>query len=327
MFLSASRIKTYNTCSWLYHAQYHLGLRDIDGSNDGAKRGTICHLILEVLLNPRHQKYIVEIVANGTDSIPSVWRLVLKHAKILQVDDDANLKLIKGFISTGLKADYFCQEVQDPNHNGEKFWELQKPEKKFQIESENPEYKILGFIDKNAISCCGKKGRVDDYKTSKAKFTGKDKDFNVQGLMYALALWKELDLEEVDVNFLFLKFPKDPWQRFKFTDKHLKGFEVYLSEIYLYLKDFNTKKATSNFARFNDSYFLCGKEKGALKKDGSPAWVCSLKYPFVYYELKNKEGKIIGTSKIEQDMVDKMKEGDTIEEKLYLGCPAWMNLK
>ena len=52
--LSASKIKKLEDCSWAYWAAYHLKLPD--SSNDGARRGTICHLVFECLLNPRHLK-------------------------------------------------------------------------------------------------------------------------------------------------------------------------------------------------------------------------------------------------------------------------------
>ena len=321
MYLSASRIKTFNTCSYIYWCNYHLGLRDIDGSNDGAKRGTISHLILEVLLNNRHRKYIEQILEKGCKKVPSIWRLILKHAKILCVDDEENLKLIDSFIQVGLKTDYLCEETDTPDDP----WILQDPEIKFQIENENPEYKILGFIDKQAHSKSGKKKRVDDYKTSKARFSGEDADFNIQSLLYALALWKDQDeVEKVDVNFIFLKFPKNPWQKFSYTKEQLAGFEIYLSDIYKYLKNFNIKKACSNYAKNNKNYFLCGKCKTDVKKDGSPAWVCSYKYPFLYYAVINKENKVKATSKVREEIVDKVEDGDRIEERFYAGCPAWI---
>ena len=47
--LSASRIKTLQTCSWQYWCKYHLKLPD--KSNHGSLRGTICHAIFENLGN------------------------------------------------------------------------------------------------------------------------------------------------------------------------------------------------------------------------------------------------------------------------------------
>ena len=57
--LSASKIKTLDNCSWLYHSKYILKVPDI--SNDGASRGTIVHLIFEVLIKPRHRKYSTKL--------------------------------------------------------------------------------------------------------------------------------------------------------------------------------------------------------------------------------------------------------------------------
>ena len=53
--LSASRIKTLQQCSWKYWCNYKLKLPD--KSNDGASRGWICHLIFELLGEPRHKKH------------------------------------------------------------------------------------------------------------------------------------------------------------------------------------------------------------------------------------------------------------------------------
>ena len=53
--LSASRIKTLQTCSWQYWCKYHLKLPD--RSNEGSLRGTICHAIFD--------KYYINILCNG----------------------------------------------------------------------------------------------------------------------------------------------------------------------------------------------------------------------------------------------------------------------
>lgn len=316
MYLSASRIKTYHTCSWTYYLTYILGFRDFDKGNDGSKRGTICHLILEVLLNPRHQHHIEDVKKHGIFLVPSIGRLVLKHAKIVGVDDPDNLELINKFIQVGLKTDYFCEG-----------WNLQPPEKEFRIENEAPYYKILGYIDKYAISPDGETVRVDDYKTSKSKFTGKDIKLNIQSLLYGLALWKESGYKKVEANFIFLKFVRQPWQRFQYDEETLKGFEYYLAHIYKYLSNFTLQKACSNFARRNDSFNLCGKrnyQPGDLKDDGvTPAWVCPWRLPFIFYELVDKSGKVIKKSKEKQELLDLKVEGAILQEKLYAGCPAW----
>ena len=92
--LSASKIKTVEGCSWLYYSKYILKLPDI--SNSGASRGTICHLIFELLLTDRHKKYFEDLCSGkaGVIKNPAIHRLILKNAKKLKVDDEENLDLI-----------------------------------------------------------------------------------------------------------------------------------------------------------------------------------------------------------------------------------------
>ena len=61
--LSASRIKTLQSCSWMYYCNYNLKLPQ--KNNSGAMRGTVAHLIFEILANPRHQHYVTKIVKSG----------------------------------------------------------------------------------------------------------------------------------------------------------------------------------------------------------------------------------------------------------------------
>lgn len=316
MYLSASRIKSYIGCSWTYWVTYHLKFRDMDASNDGAKRGTICHLILECLILERRRKQVFNILTNGLKSDKAVCKLIDKHAKILNVNDENNMNMIHDFIIVGLKSDFYCAG-----------WDLQPAEKRFIIEPKDEndrQYKIMGFIDKHALKPEEGKARVDDYKSSKQKFSGKDNDFNIQGLTYALALWKEGGYKEIDMNFVFLKFPKSPFQSFTYNENQLKGFEIFLEETYKYLSNFNIKKAVSNFGKFNGNSFICGKRKGDLKKDGSPAHICQWKDPFIYYQLTDENGNILKTSK--EEGVLEAKEGQTVKEVYYAGCPAFYGI-
>ncbi len=52
--LSASRIKTLQSCTFLYWVKYHLKLPD--QTNSGALRGTGTHSILEFLKKPKRKK-------------------------------------------------------------------------------------------------------------------------------------------------------------------------------------------------------------------------------------------------------------------------------
>lgn len=310
MYLSASRIKTYLTCSYTYYLTYECGFRDLDEGNDGSKRGTICHLVLECLIEDKHHHYIKKIQkAKSCYKVPQIKRLIMKHAKILGVDDEENLGLMDKFIQVGLKADFFCEG-----------WDLQPAEEEFNIVKDR--YKIRGFIDKHALQLAMDKARIDDYKTSKNKFTGKDAEFNIQAFMYALAIYEKYGVSEIDANFIFLKFPRAPFQSFTITESQLKGFEYWLGNMYSFLSDYGPAKAASNYAKHNDCWRLCGKGPSSKKKDGSPAWVCQWKYPFIYYEGVDEKGKV-RKAKTEEKLLDKGVDPDTVEEKFYRGCPSW----
>ena len=58
--LSASKIKTLKSCSWLYWCKYHLKLPD--KTNDGALKGEIVHLVFECLGKERHRKHYDNIL-------------------------------------------------------------------------------------------------------------------------------------------------------------------------------------------------------------------------------------------------------------------------
>ena len=104
--LSASRLKTAKTCSWLYWAKYHMKLPD--KTNEGAARGTLCHLVFECLGNPRHLGKFKKIIKQSDIfTIPGIERLVRKHALPLGVDDDDNIEMIKEMVLAGLKHDFF----------------------------------------------------------------------------------------------------------------------------------------------------------------------------------------------------------------------------
>ena len=95
--LSASRIKTLQTCSWIYYSRYHLKLPD--KSNDGASRGTVCHAVFECLGNPRHKHHYDDIMkADDIGGSTVVERMVETYAKKLLVNDDENMQLIKDMI-------------------------------------------------------------------------------------------------------------------------------------------------------------------------------------------------------------------------------------
>ena len=294
--LSASRIKTLETCSWVYWNNYHTKVPQ--SQNDGALRGTICHTIFELLLNKRHRKNYKRIIKkNAIDGDEGVNRLVKKLSLKVKLDE-SNYKLLNDMILVGLKNDFFGEGG-----------EIVKPEYDFNIQNDEPKYHIRGFIDKPIK--IKKEMHIIDYKSSKYKFRGDDLEANIQAMMYSLAskkLWPKL---KPIVKFLFLRFPKQPIQQLVFDDNQIKGFEHYLEHINDYVNKFDEESARSNFAI--DST----KNKWMCQVGG---WKCPYKDPYKYYVKVNDKGEVIETS-LEDNFKDI--EGFKVETRTYEGCPKF----
>ena len=302
--LSASKIKTLDTCSWLFFSKYHLKVPDT--TNDGASRGTIVHLIFELMLKPRHKKkYFTKLKKSPTAILrcKPLSRLLTKHTKRLNVDDKDNLALIYQMLYVGFNHNFYCKGSKDL-----------KEEEHFEIEGEN--FVINGFIDKKAFY----KNKIDiwDYKSSKAKFNKEDIESNYQALMYSLATLKKDGLIP-EVKFLFLRFPDSPEQAApKLTEEELEGFEMFLSELADLLADYDEDKALENLAKNGTKYrWLCGSEKPGK-------WVCPVRRSFEFFSLIEKSsGRIIKSAHTENEL--EASAGQEIVKQDYEGCPAWNN--
>ena len=337
--LSASRISTAKKCSWTYWCKYVQKLPDT--TNEGASRGTVCHLILELLCEERHKAtYDLILSEKSVWASPPVKRLIYYHTRKLDIHSKENLKLINNFILNGLNYDYFGTALGAPSDSFS--------EKKFDISvNENSKnYRINGLIDKLFIYSKKKLVLIRDFKASKAIYKGADVSDNLQDLIYCLAV-KHLYPENSNrkFEFVFLKFdleddllgnPGEGVLRMKeLSASELEGFEYELTGIQEYLDHFSYDDATANLAAKKgfptDGSFsgrlACGfaSEPGQLKKDGTPMWHCPFKFAFDYWALKNKEGEVIKTSYLdEKPMLEELlKDGYFIEQMRYDGCPAW----
>lgn len=319
--LSASKIKTLESCAWKYWCTYHLILPR--SSNHGAARGTACHLVLEVLLNPRHRHYIDIILKHKTiEKIPSIPRLVKKTLIKLGFYNEENHVMCDEMILVALNCDFL----------GGKGAEITEPEKEFYLESDDPKYKILGFMDKPIEYEKEEKVVIVDYKTSKEKLTDSEKEFNIQALAYILAAKKVWPNREASIQFQFLKFPEQPIIEIKATESEIRGFEKWLGYIYKMVLNFKepTEMTPENFATFKPrpkkgegfkGPLNCGfaKYPGQLKKDGNLMWHCEHKFAYDYYVALDEEGNVIKSSKEEEDLT---KSSGKIEKRRYEGCPA-----
>ena len=205
--LSASRLKTLETCSWSYWCNYHLKLPQ--KQNEGALRGTVCHLVFEMLVKKKHKKHFNKILkASSIKGSPSVYRMVMKHLGQMEnsfdlpMTNEENTELVDDMIVVGLNCDFFG-----------KGGKVDKPEHEFLLENKDPEYKIRGFIDKPVLYKKGKKIKIVDYKSSKYKFRGEELHSNVQAMVYTLAAQKEWEGYEPTVEFQFLRHPRSPLQQ------------------------------------------------------------------------------------------------------------------
>ncbi|MGI9357833.1 MAG: PD-(D/E)XK nuclease family protein [Paracoccaceae bacterium] len=344
VYLSASRIKTAQQCSWTYWCKYILKLPD--RSNDGASKGWICHLIFELLGEPKRIDYYNKIVKEGTVwNIESIKRLIKYHAKKLCVIDQENMEDIDKMIVCGLRYDFFGEEGGSIEESfSEKDFALK-------VDEEGKRYNIRGFIDKLFLYK-DKSAIIRDFKTSKQKFKGKEIDDNMQDLMYCLAIKKLYPEYKSISEFLFLKFAleKDIFgnpgngviKMSELSDDVLEGFEYELSGVQNYLENFSEENAKSNFASDQgypkDGTFggplACGKDgfkickgKPMLDKNGEPikAFICAFRKPFEYFALIDKDGNVKKSvyTEDEHELLSIKQEGENIEKREYSGCPAW----
>lgn len=331
--LSASRTKTAQSCSFRYWASYHLKLPD--KKNDGSSKGSVCHIILEMLGNPRHKKHYDKIVHDrNLFASKAVERLVKKHAKLLNVDDEANLQQICDMTLAGLQYDFFGTEFGEPTQALNEY--------AFDIEVNEGEYsyKIKGFIDKLFLYKKQGLAIIRDFKSSKEVFKGKDLENNLQDLIYSLAVKKLFpEYKTRRSEFLFLKFlptEKGVVRMPALSEEELDGFQSELTEIQKYLDNFNIQTATSNLAARQDypkdnsfsGPLQCGRatHKGQLKKDGSIMYHCPYKFDFYYYKISDMKGTMITSCFLDEfdEYVKKYPEDKFLYQTMhYGGCPGF----
>ena len=299
--LSASRMKTLEDCSWKYHCNYNLKIQQTQ--NDGACRGTVCHTVFEHLLHPKHRKHFDAIMeAGNTEGSPAVVRMLRMLLKKGGCFCEENHQMCVDMVYVGLNADFFGEGGK-----------VDKPEIKFIIKNKNPEYEIIGFIDKKIKY--KDKIRIVDYKSSKRKFSKKDLESNLQAMAYTLAAKKKWpkSAKDVEVEFLFLKFPRQPSQRVTIPKEQLDGFEHYLAHMYKIINSFTEDQAKTNYAKDKwETKFFC--------KAGEH-WKCPYLEAFDYYSLEDKDGEILKGAFTEEEL-GSPKNGQKIVKKTYEGCPA-----
>lgn len=336
--LSASRMKTLHSCSWLFYAKYILNVPD--RTNDGANKGTVVHAVMEALgdRKKRGGHYNRILKARTIIACPSVLRYVKSYAEKLKVGGEENLADLDKMIVAGLSYDFYGEDFNATESYSEIEFNIKKNEGgKF--------YSIRGFLDKLFLDKKNGKALIRDFKTSKDIFKGEDLHNNLQHYMYSLAVshlfpW----VKEIETEFLFLRHDlssRDSYgvQRLSIKDKDIiEGFELELSEHQIVIDNFNLRNACSNMA-INAPYptdksfggpIACGyaKVKGQCKKDGTPYWNCSAKFDFKYFLIRDKKSKrVVKTcfeDEIERFSKKYLKKSFHYEERTYAGCPKFL---
>lgn len=300
--LSPSRMKTLEDCTWRYWANYHLKLPQ--KQNDGALRGTICHLVFELILGKKRDQHLKNLIEKGLDGQLSVKRLVIKHLKKSGRYNEENYDLCNDMIVVGLNTDFWMEGSKD-----------MEAEREFILESEEPEYKIRGFIDKSAIYKNKNLVKIIDYKSSKYKFRGEELTSNFQAMAYTLAakkFWPKV--KNVVAEFQFLRFPRQPIQQIEVPEEQLEGFKHYMAFVYKQINNFTEEMACSKFAAHSPkTQWLCKAGK---------TWRCPYLDPFEYYALKNEIGEIVKTDFKKEDLLKDMDPDHKMVKMKYNGCPA-----
>lgn len=302
VILSASTIKQLEDCSYLHYVKKVLNFPN--PGNPGSSRGSILHLIAELLHIPRHRKHYKTLVETGKlSSCPSIDRLVIKHLKAYEIYEPEHYCLVEEMLKVALGNDFYATGK-----------EVKGIEQQFIIRSENPKYSIVGYIDRLVVDA-DNNVEILDLKSQKKQFSTAELDGNIQAFAYTLAVKKMLfpEAKDITVKFILLRFPEDPIQQVKVDDDQLKGFEKYLAYLYKLVNNFTEDDARRNFAADNP-------KKKWLCKAGA-TWECPARQPRDFYVITDSNGKVI-KSAFDKDSLDKLvKKGQAIERRRYEGCP------
>lgn len=360
--LSASRIKTLDSCSWIYWCNYHLNLPD--QQNSGSIMGSALHNVYECLGNPRHKKLYNQLVKGQCmESCPVVHRYLSSYITNRGLTLEEFGPILDKMLIEGINYDFFGDQKLNAKPS-ESFSEID-----FNIEKVEGDisYRIRGFIDKLFLFKDKKESIIRDFKSSKRKFEGKEFIDNVQDLMYRLAQWHLYPEYLVKrMEFVFMQYDcsgeeygrteQEEKRRLKekgsslnidysdagviitpdVTAAELKGFEYYLTDVQKVIDNFNEDLARDNFAKdkgYPDKYYgfsgqlICGRADSPThkKKDGSIMWGCQYKFAKFYWAICDEDGSVIKTSDLKKEL-PKPTKGQKIERKFYEGCPKYQFL-
>lgn len=365
--LSASRIKTLQSCSWEFWASYYLQVPNVD--NTGSILGSLSHACFEYLGEPKRRAYFDKLIeTQKLKSVPSIYRYCLTFLRSKKLDPFANtvsaqgeeishIDLVERMVMAGLNYDFFGQDRKPDEVHSEIDFDID-------VEEDGKSYRIRGFIDKLILFKENSLAVIRDWKSSKQVYSGDEIHDNIQDLSYRLAVSKkfpEYKKKQTEFSFLQHNPSKDAeFSQFILTDKgkdikkfkakhlgggrvftpiacddELDGFEHFLTDIQEIVENFDEEVAKSNMAK--DKGFT--EDFGGLTKCGA-----RVEYPgqmkkdgtkaswfcpshFGYYFYSIVKDGKILESKMEEKDLRGLKEGEEIEKRFYKGCWAWKDQK
>lgn len=328
--LSASRIKTLETCAMVYKAKYILKIPE-PSSTVATAMGSTMHEALELLFKADKSMFN-KARKHG----------VKKEKELVKLINEESSKY--GLEKESVETIYQMIEnvISDDNFFGDKDGNLVEnhAELPFDIVQETPngKFRIKGFIDRIHLDGTGHL-HVRDYKSSKKLFEGKDISSNIQGSMYCYAGRKLFpDSKSSHCEFWFTRFDLKNGGKIilpKVSDYENLGLEIELATYQNIVENIDDDFVENNLAAAkgypSDNSFsgmvACGYAKypGHLKKDGTPYWHCSFKFPFEFYAIVDEDGNRIKTAVLNEKhlLEQELKEGQKIKKFKYRGCPYW----
>lgn len=345
--LSASRIKTLQSCSWEFYAQYLIQVPNSD--NTGSILGSLSHNIFEFLGKGKRRKQFDKLIkTQKLNSVPSIYKYCLLFLRSKKLDPFdytvsgqkekiSHIDLVERMVMAGLNYDFFGESENPDEVHTEIDFDLD-------VEEEGKSYRIRGFVDKLFLFKDKSLAKIRDFKSSKKTYEGDEVIDNTQDLSYKLFVKRRFpEYEKKQTEFIFLQhgLSKDNDSGIVKTpnacDDELEGFEHFLTDIQEYVENFDEEDAKSNMARDKgfpskgdgfSGLIKCGLgiHPDQMKKDGSkPLWKCAVKHPFYFYVIE-KDGVILD-SKMDAKDLRKLNEGEKIEKRFYKGCFSWRDLE
>jgi hypothetical protein len=310
--LSATSVKGFLDCSWLYYQMRILKVPD--WTHPKTYIGSLAHAILEAFCRPKHRKhYVATIHHQSVYGSPAIARMVrLFREKHPDVTDE-HISHLDNLVFVALNHDWMCKGAK----------RVLPPEHPFEIDF--GDFAIRGFMDR--VVLYDERAVIRDYKSQSKRFTEDQISWNLQAFFYQMAVKHEFGLRAA-VEFLLLRFPpnKRDSQRYiqtvpELTEAQMEGFKHYLAYLNQAIQTITLESAKTNLKCYSDEGFCIR--------------VCSLKDPFDYWVLLGDAERPLASTRIpsfgigERDPDEwateqlRPKAGQRVEKRRYNGCTGF----